>query len=671
MKKLFAIICASLVFPVFAEVRPVFYEEEVIEEVDAPQQSTAPQVSVKPPVVVGPATNINRTANVRGAGVSNRQSNTAASRAVASSRAAVTQPIRTTAVRSGVNTARPVSSRTASIQNRSVTQSRNAAQGRSQALAGAIVGGGNTPVSKREDADTKQRTVQARAGSLYTPGIARVGVASGGVTSAVGRASRTLSTPSLFNSTNTTTTAATSTSSSEELAAQTDFCKAQYAACMDGFCAVLDDNQGRCSCSSTITKYEKTERALKQATIQLEDVAAKIKYLGLSGDEVRTLFTQTAAEQALQQYGSDTSALRNDLSAIEKMLIDPTSQVTTSGGLISFNFDNLNLGNGFEMGSFMDFMDTSGTISNQRGAALFSTAQTRCETILSDCKRQGVDSKLVTAHYDLEVDRQCIAYERALIDSNDQMNATIRNATSVLQQARLMVAQNKNRYDLKGCVNALDSCMMDEFVCGDGYDNCLDPSGKYIVNGDIVIGSGVSQTAIATANKGSVTGADENDYLKKFLTEKIGTIDKEGRAIGMCASVMNQCQNYTFDRTKNTYMDGEYDQDTGSGNRVLTEFLNRTIVNIKARQLEVLIEYGENCRQDIINCFAKNTAVEDSTQKETVINSCRDYIDTCAGVVGVTEYAANSDVARRVCQSGYKLAKTGDTWGCATTATNP
>ena len=80
-------------------------------------------------------------------------------------------------------------------------------------------------------------------------------------------------------------------------------------------------------------------------------------------------------------------------------------------------------------------------------------------------------------------------YERNLTDSNEEMSQTVRNAKSVLQRARLMVAQQKNAYDLRGCVNALDSCMQDDFVCGSDYENCIDPTGKYVVNGAIVVGS--------------------------------------------------------------------------------------------------------------------------------------------------------------------------------------
>ena len=69
------------------------------------------------------------------------------------------------------------------------------------------------------------------------------------------------------------------------------------------------------------------------------------------------------------------------------------------------------------------------------------------------------------------------------------MDSTIRNAENVLRKARLMVRQNANTYDLRGCVTALDECMRSDFVCGDSYQNCLDPSGKYIVNGTVVVGS--------------------------------------------------------------------------------------------------------------------------------------------------------------------------------------
>ena len=70
---------------------------------------------------------------------------------------------------------------------------------------------------------------------------------------------------------------------------------------------------------------------------------------------------------------------------------------------------------------------------------------------LDNYKDQGVDISIVSNSYDMEIDKQCVAYERSLTDANEEMNQTVRNAKSVLQRARLLVAQEKNSYDLRGC----------------------------------------------------------------------------------------------------------------------------------------------------------------------------------------------------------------------------
>ena len=56
-------------------------------------------------------------------------------------------------------------------------------------------------------------------------------------------------------------------------------CQEQYNDCMDQFCAVVDANQGRCSCSPNLTKYTKVETAVKDANAQLNEVAQRIRYV--------------------------------------------------------------------------------------------------------------------------------------------------------------------------------------------------------------------------------------------------------------------------------------------------------------------------------------------------------------------------------------------------------
>ena len=493
----------------------------------------------------------------------------------------------------------------------------------------------------------------------------------------------------------------------DELAELTDYCKAQYAACMDNYCNVLDDNQGRCSCSANIKNYAKAEAALKAATEELQEVAQKIQYIGLSAREVETLFTQTEAELKMQST-TDTSQLKTSLDKIKDMIIDVQSGNATSNstsglafdlsGLLDFTIDST----GFDLTAFLGGFGTSGnTINNQRGAELFKTATNRCKAnVLKSCTTQGVDASLVTNAYDLEIDKECIIYERNLNDSNDQMVATVRNAKSVLQKARLLVEQSKNEYDMRGCINALDSCMQDEYVCGSDYEKCLDPSGRYIVNGEVVIGTdpgravnGVSDGATGVLdgnicsmnlynvwNYGNSTpGQTEtsncknawnsyslqsgngnlSDYIKEtlgehdglgmsqFIQNKIGWNEKD-KNYGMCMSVLNKCQDFTY---------------TGNGtsrkynpkNEVVKQYLDRILIQIKAKQDEILTEHAESCITDVTTCLSQNNYPFDEVADNVVaaniaINACRSTIVTCMSVNGYSvDNPTPTDLSSWIC----------------------
>lgn len=493
----------------------------------------------------------------------------------------------------------------------------------------------------------------------------------------------------------------------DELAELTDYCKAQYAACMDNYCNVLDDNQGRCSCSANIKNYAKAEAALKAATEELQEVAQKIQYIGLSAREVETLFTQTEAELKMQST-TDTSQLKTSLDKIKDMIIDVQSGNATSNstsglafdlsGLLDFTIDST----GFDLTAFLGGFGTSGnTINNQRGAELFKTATNRCKAnVLKSCTAQGVDASLVTNAYDLEIDKECIIYERNLNDSNDQMVATVRNAKSVLQKARLLVEQSKNEYDMRGCINALDSCMQDEYVCGSDYEKCLDPSGRYIVNGEVVIGTdpgravnGVSDGATGVLdgnicsmnlynvwNYGNSTpGQTEtsncknawnsyslqsgngnlSDYIKEtlgehdglgmsqFIQNKIGWNEKD-KNYGMCMSVLNKCQDFTY---------------TGNGtsrkynpkNEVVKQYLDRILIQIKAKQDEILTEHAESCITDVTTCLSQNNYPFDEVADNVVaaniaINACRSTIVTCMSVNGYSvDNPTPTDLSSWIC----------------------
>ena len=732
MKRLIAVISGLLVLPAFAEVAPeYFYQEmmaqyaaenpdmeyitdDVVESDNASEQSEQPvqQQTVTPvvPTAVSPRNATGRAAASRAVATST----TTSARNVANRNNAATMA-RTVTARPTATTA-ATTSRTATTTASRAAASRTNASRTSRATASNTVASrptttvrstttSTTPgVTTRAASAQKNNSNTARASIVQTDTVNTPLYISGGTSARISTRSTNVSArvPTIrVGSTTATGESETSVSSSsismDELAQLTDYCKAQYTACMDNFCNVLDENQGRCSCSANLDNYAETEAALKQATEDLQDVAQQIQYIGLTAEEVETLFSQTEAELQMQST-TDNSQLKNDLDKIKNMIVDVQSgraSTSSSGlsfdlsGLLDFTIDST----GFDLTSLLGGGANTNSISNQRGEKLYDTAASRCKAaVLNSCQAQGVDITIITNAYDLEIDKACIAYERALTDSNDQMSSTVRNAKSVLQRARLLVAQQKNQYDLRGCVTELDNCMQDDFVCGDDYENCLDPSGKYIVNGEIVVGSEPGAPGDVTApiydawrytkedsgeevkydawglsdKDNAVEAGNLSDYItatvtpdsaqttssnmSKFLQNKIGYHDNDdGKNYGMCMSVLNRCQDITYTESGNST---EYNPQ----NNVVKEFLNRTLVQIKSAQDSIMAEYAEDCITDVASCLAQNNydpddkstteggADEESIKNKIAIRACNPIITTCMSVNKVTAEGSNTEL---------------------------
>ncbi|MDW3024595.1 MAG: hypothetical protein R8N50_02815 [Alphaproteobacteria bacterium] len=672
MKRFVAVLSGLLVLPAFAEVAPVYYDELIEYSAGTAPAEESTETASKTSASPAPAsTNNLRTVSQN---ISRAMPATAAKTGVARAVSGRTSAANRTAANNAVVARTATTTRATAPSRVSARAVRTAANGTQQiATARRAMQG--------DQGKTTARTSIVQTDTVNTPlYTGRVATRASAVRARI---------PALASvATSSDTTAATTSQSLDELAQVTDFCKAQYMSCMDNFCNVLDDNQGRCSCSKNIKNYAKTEEALKAATEALQDVAQQIRYIGLSADDIETLFTQTEAEIEMQST-QDNTQLKNDLDRIKNLIVDvksgSASAVTDSAmafdlsGLLDFNIDST----GFDLTSlFGSSASNTSSISNQRGEALYKTAASRCKVaVLNDCAAQGVDIAVISNSYDLEIDKQCVAYERELSDANDQMNNTVRNAKSVLQRARLLVAQDKNSYDLRGCVNALDSCMQDDYVCGADYEYCLDPTGKYIIDGEIVVGSTpgyvVNETALGaptndaayanttlystwyyqdggnkyawatTTSDGNLTnyieetieGADPaeiSDEMTGYLLHKIGYNDSStGKNYGMCMSVLNKCQDYTYTGAAGNR---QYKVD----NDVIKEYLRRTLVRIKAAQDQVIADYAENCISDVTSCLTSNNYNSDNgvnPSNNVAINACRAQIMTCMSVNGDTTQA--------------------------------
>ena len=233
---------------------------------------------------------------------------------------------------------------------------------------------------------------------------------------------------------------------------------------------------------------------MDEANEALQDVAQQISYIGLTKEEINTLFSQTEAEATMQK-SIDRSQIKSDLDKIKGLIIDvkpSTSSATNTDISIDLsNMLNFDLSStGLDVSTLFNTQSNTTSITNQRGEQLYKTAAAKCKaSVLNKCQQNNANISIIINSYDMQIDQACQAYERALNKQNQELTRTVQNAKNLLQRARLMTQQQKNQYDMRGCLNALDSCIQDDMVCGTDYKYCLDPTGKYIADGKVVIGS--------------------------------------------------------------------------------------------------------------------------------------------------------------------------------------
>lgn len=456
----------------------------------------------------------------------------------------------------------------------------------------------------------------------------------------------------------------------EQTAELNKSCQEQYNDCMDQFCAVIDSNQKRCSCSGNLSRYTKVETAVKDANNQLNEVAQRIRYVGLSADEIRAIMSATEAEEALSGK-RDTTETRNMLDDIEEMIKNPSSSTSAvsleTGSTLDLNLDFSDTTDLFNL-DFLNTNNNTNSISNLRGTELYNAARRRCSTILSQCREAGATQQQLTANYDLAIDRDCIAYEKGLTKMNETLVSNVRSANLMLQKARLAVLQNKNLYDAKGCIAALDECMTDDMVCGSGYEKCLDPTKRYIdENGDVVIGQDVtyirdfmvaydnsavnSEFLQKTMAQNKVVGLDEckkdingeqaddeegkgNNVngdgwcTVKYLLQKIGTGEKA--TSGLCRPVLEKCQRYTYD-DDNKYM---------PYNDIVLNYIQRAMVNIKAAQEKAISDYASSCMVDVATCYNQQVTQVNAWTSSASVSSIRGVMrGACRNVVLTCGYA--------------------------------
>lgn len=463
-----------------------------------------------------------------------------------------------------------------------------------------------------------------------------------------------------------------------------EMCQTQYAECMDMFCNVVDDTMGRCSCSSNYSNYNRVARAAAAANTELNEVAQRIRYIGLTPEEIEVMNSGTVAEEemASKTDKSDMSAALKDIAA---MIKDP-SQISSSYAENATGILDLDLtfsSNLVDL-SGINLMGTASEdarASNKRGVALYETAKNHCKHILTQCVDAGGDAEQITMAYDINIDKDCMSYAASLEKQNETIKNNVRSAETMLQSARTAVAQNKNQYDAKNCVAALNICMTDDYVCGGNYYNCVDPTNTYIDNsGEIILGRSpqrplayMKKFAAATINKDFLT----KSYALTSITDAVCLSDTNNNGMciankllnligmgdtsqdgGLCRHVLDQCQDITYDEN------GTYDP----YNEVVVSYVRYAMTQINEAQQKLVGDYAATCLADVETCIDRQmgymNAWGDGADIESlyrvVRGACRNVALTCG--YAAFDYSAYSDFTMVDPNTGERTA------GCDTSS---
>ena len=446
----------------------------------------------------------------------------------------------------------------------------------------------------------------------------------------------------------------------EKTADLNNTCQQQYNECMDQFCAVVDANQKRCSCSENLERYARVQKAVEDANTELNEVAQNIRYLGLSADEIRAIMNATDAELELSKT-KDNTETRSMLDDIADMIKDPSSKTVSYSANgdwlldmdLDFSSDSTDLFG-------LELFNSSNDISAKRGKDLYKEATKRCKTVLKRCQDAGATETQITGNYDLAITKDCAEYEQGLNKLNQTLLSNVRSANLMLQKGRLTVLQNKNQFDVRGCIGALENCMLDDMVCGDNYIKCLDPTKNYIdENGEVVLGRNITAIVDIMTNynnasineefiKSSVNNIScenkDGACIVNYLLNKIGTgqTAKDG---GLCRAVLDKCQDYTYKTNGKTSTYMPY-------NEVVVNYIQRALVNIKAAQTQIISDYASTCMADISDCYNQQMTQISSLSTTANVNSvysvmtgaCYNVALTC----GYAVFAYDPDVATQV-----------------------
>lgn len=362
--------------------------------------------------------------------------------------------------------------------------SRNQASATNQSQSGASRGGATTI-----NAQSRATTTRKTAGATTSRSATGVSARTASTKTVVRTASTTTARATTSHAATTTTTARSGTPANVARSARAattvtatgtntfgtgyNACRDAYFTCMDQFCAKQNDTYRRCVCSSKLTEIQSRERALTNASDNLQDFKnLNIEVIPKTAAEVNAMLTASEGELAASS-ARDNSKSAQALSGISEVLSNAKSKSLSTSGTLDIAGD-INA-----IWSTTDLADGA-NISNLTGEPLYNAVHAQCaEMVSTNCPSSTVLGMVVSA-YGMYIENDCSALINALDKKLNTANSTIRSTEREMNTARLENYNAHNSTSINDCIAQVRSDITADTACGKDYVHCLDISGKYL-----------------------------------------------------------------------------------------------------------------------------------------------------------------------------------------------
>ena len=413
------------------------------------------------------------------------------------------------------------------------------------------------------------------------------------------------------------TARATSTSADltqTRVGAEYETCKTAYFTCMDQFCGLKNDDYRRCSCSNRIYDLADQRAVLTQAGEQLSIFTENLDAVGLTAAQATAMKTASQGEAALT---ADASASKALLQAIMNSIRG--DDATVGGKYTDLNSINIS----FDTSNAFGTMDAGQAIAAYDGQNLYSAVYPQCRAaVRADCNDASLQ-RAITA-YLMAIEQDCTTVQAAINNKQKELKAAVREGSAMLDLARVENRQKHNSSDFTSCMNAVESAVLSEQVCGANYHKCLD-NGKYI---DISTGA-------------PIAGVSDFYKLEKLLTFTSGK-DAANQKLSKITGNREFVQ--SFEKKTKKFASDALDKCVEIADDVWAEYLDKAMLDIYYAQKAKVAEIRQGCFDFVSACYMDGDKSITDAMRELTGDSgltvmpdkvalttamCNDYVHSC------------------------------------------